>query len=413
MKWTNEKRKISELVPYIANPRQITEKQAKDLKASLAKFGLADPLVINTDNMIIGGHQRKKIIETLLSSDPDLLVDVRVPERELTIDEARELNVRLNKNVAEWDFDVLANNFELDDLTDWGFELNEIDSYYGGIDGVIIDDEGFGIIDALEKNIFVESGDLWTLGRHRLLCGDATSDEDVARLMGGRKADMVLTDPPYNVDYESSLGLKIVNDKMETSDFYQFLLKAFKSYYANLVDGGAFYCFHSDSEKANFFRACVDAGFHYSTTCIWVKNSLVFGRADYHQKHESVMYAFKNTKKHKWYSDRKQTTVWNFNRGQKNNLHPTMKPLDLLAYPIGNSSMKGDIILDTFGGSGSTLIASDHADRTCYMMEMDEKYASVILRRYAEYKGNDGVDITCERYGEVMAYSDLVKSAQY
>ena len=195
---------------------------------------------------------------------------------------------------------------------------------------------------------------------------------------------------------------------MDGKAFYAFLLSAFKNVYDSLADGSAVYFFHSDAEKVNFFNATVDAGFHYSTTCIWVKNSLVLGRMDYQMRHEPVIYAFKDTAKHRWYSDRKQTTVWEFDRPTKSDLHPTMKSLPLIAYPVKNSSAPNGIVLDCFGGSGSTLVVCEQTDRICYMMELDPKYASVILRRYVEFKGlSDGV--TVERDGKTFSYNELVK----
>ncbi len=314
---------------------------------------------------------------------------------------------------AGWDEELLA--LEFADLKELGFDLGitgfdtaEIEKLFADSAGDAQDDD-FDLTAALEQAAFVLPGDVWTLGRHRLICGDATDADTVKKLMDGRKANLILTDPPYNVNFEGSSGLKIKNDSMKADQFYNFLLSAFKCFYNNLADGGAFYCFHSDSEKVNFFHACVDAGFHYSTTCIWVKNALVLGRGDYQQMHEPVLYAFKDTAKHKWYSDRKQTTIWNFDKPKKSNDHPTSKPLDLLAYPIANSSQANAIVLDTFGGSGSTLIACEQLDRTCFMLELDEKYASVILRRYAEFKQNGGADITCDRSGETLQYADLVK----
>jgi DNA modification methylase len=314
---------------------------------------------------------------------------------------------------AGWDDELLALEFgELKglgfDLELTGFGVDEIEKLFAA-DASEVQDDDFDLTAALEEAAFVLPGDVWTLGRHRLICGDATDADTVKKLMDGRKANLVLTDPPYNVSFESASGLKIKNDSMKAEQFYNFLLTAFKNLYENLADGGAFYCFHSDSEKVNFYRACVDAGFHYSTTCIWVKNALVLGRGDYQQMHEPVLYAFKDTSKHKWYSDRKQTTIWNFDKPKKNTDHPTSKPLDLLAYPIQNSSQANGIVVDTFGGSGSTLIACEQSDRICNMLELDEKYASVILRRYAEFKKNGGEDITCERDGEVLRYADLMK----
>ncbi|MBT9173147.1 MAG: hypothetical protein DDT21_01537 [Syntrophomonadaceae bacterium] len=393
------------------NPRKDLkpgDAEYEQLRRSMAEFGYVEPVVWNkTTGNVVGGHQRLKV----LLADGAAAIDCVVVE----LDAAKEkaLNLALNKIQGDWDNEklalVIADLQGADfDLSLTGFDEAELNKLMGSLDEVKDDD--FDLTAALEEAAFVLPGDIWTLGRHRLLCGDATDAADVALLMDGRKANLVLTDPPYGVSFESASGLKIKNDSMKAEQFYNFLLSAFKCFYENLADGGAFYCFHSDSEKVNFFRACVDAGFHYSTTCIWVKNALVLSRSDYHQRHEPVLYAFKNTAKHKWYSDRKQTTIWNFDKPRKNTDHPTSKPLDLLAYPIKNSSQANAIVLDTFGGSGSTLLACEQLDRTCHMLEIEEKYASVILRRFADFKQNGGEDITCERGGQVFSYADLVKA---
>ena len=405
-----EKVNIDRLVPYARNARTHSKEQILQLRASLREFGFVNPVIVDKDLNIIAGHGR--IIaarEEGLTEIPCVFVE------HLTEAQKRAYILADNRLAlsAGWDEELLALEFadlkELGfDLEITGFDTDEIEKLFADSGGDVADDD-FDLTAALEQAAFVLPGDVWTLGRHRLICGDATVSETVKKLMDGRKANLVLTDPPYNVSFESVSGLKIKNDSMKAEQFYIFLLSAFKNLYENLADGGAFYCFHSDSEKVNFFRACVDSGFHYSTTCIWVKNALVLGRGDYQQMHEPVLYAFKNTSKHKWYSDRKQTTIWNFDKPKKNTDHPTSKPLDLLAYPIANSSQANAIVLDTFGGSGSTLIACDQLDRTCFMLELDEKYASVILRRYAEYKQNGGEDITCERNGETFRYADLVK----
>ena len=268
-------------------------------------------------------------------------------------------------------------------------------------------DDDFDEDKALEAPAFVEPGDIWLLGRHRLMCGDSTKAEDVAVLMDGRKANVCVTDPPYNCSYEGGTGMTIMNDRWTDSQkFYQFLLDAFKNIYENLADGGAFYCFHSDAEKVNFFNATVDAGFHYSTTCIWVKNSLVIGRMDYQMRHEPVIYAFKDTVKHKFYGDRKQTTVWEYDRPTKSKLHPTSKTIPLVAYPIRMSSLENSIVMDLFGGSGTTLMAADQLNRIAYLMELDPKYASAIVRRYAAAK--QGVDdVFVIRNGQKLKCSEV------
>ena len=405
-----EKVDIDRLIPYARNARTHSKEQILQLRSSLREFGFVNPIICDKEYNIIAGHGR------VLAAKAEGLTEVPCVFVEHLTEAQKKAYILADNRLAinaGWDEELLA--LEFADLKEFGFDLEitgfdaaEIEKLFSD-NGDNVDDDDFDLTAALEQAAFVLPGDVWTLGRHRLICGDATEAETVRKLMDGRKANLVLTDPPYNVNFEGSSGLKIKNDSMKADQFYNFLLSAFKCFYENLTDGGAFYSFHSDSEKVNFFRACVDAGFHYSTTCIWVKNALVLGRGDYQQMHEPVMYAFKDTAKHKWYSDRKQTTIWNFDKPKKNTDHPTSKPLDLLAYPIKNSSQANAIVLDTFGGSGSSLIACEQLDRTCFMLELDEKYASVILRRYAEYKQNGGEDITCERGGEILRYADLVK----
>lgn len=405
-----EKVDIDRLIPYARNARTHSKEQILQLRSSLREFGFVNPIIVDRDLNIIAGHGR------VLAAKAEGLSEVPCVFAEHLTDAQKRAYILADNRLAlnaGWDEELLA--LEFGELKDLGFDLeltgfglDEIEKLFAA-DGGDVQDDDFDLTAALSEAAFVLPGDVWTLGRHRLICGDATDADTVKKLMDGRKANLVLTDPPYNVSFESASGLKIKNDSMKADQFYNFLLSSFKCFYENLADGGAFYCFHSDSEKVNFFRACVDAGFHYSTTCIWVKNSLVLGRGDYQQMHEPVLYAFKDTAKHKWYSDRKQTTIWNFDKPKKNADHPTSKPLDLLAYPITNSSQANAIVLDTFGGSGSTLIVCEQLDRTCFMLELDEKYASVILRRYAEFKQNGGEDITCIRGSETLRYADLAK----
>ena len=229
--------------------------------------------------------------------------------------------------------------------------------------------------------------------------------------MAGKKANLIVTDPPYGVSFKSASGLTIQNDSIKDEEFYSFLLAAFKNMADSLEKGGAAYVFHADTEGLNFRRAFIDAGFHLAGCCIWVKDSLVLGRSDYQWQHEPVLYGFLQNGKHPWYSDRKQTTVWNFAKPKRNANHPTSKPLDLLAYPIGNSSQENAIVLDTFGGSGSTMMACEQSNRICCMMELDEKYASVILRRAVE-NGISPEVIFVERGGQKIPYADLVKEVE-
>ena len=229
--------------------------------------------------------------------------------------------------------------------------------------------------------------------------------------MDGKKANLVLTDPPYGVSFKTSDGLTIQNDSLKGEEFYNFLLSAFKNMAEHLEKGGAAYVFHADTEGLNFRKAFIDAGFHLAGVCIWVKNSLVLGRSDYQWQHEPILYGFLQNGKHPWYADRKQMTIWNYDKPKRNKDHPTSKPLDLLGYPIQNSSQENAVILDTFGGSGSTLMACEKLNRICYMMELDPKYASVILRRYVE-DTKDAENVYVERGGERIPYSDLVKDVE-
>ena len=407
-----EKIHISKLNPAEYNPRkdlQPGDAEYEKLKRSMEQFGYVEPVVWNkTTGRVIGGHQRLKVLVDLGLKEVDCVVI------ELSEEKEKALNVALNKISGEWNTDKLAmlisdlqgSDFDVS-LT--GFEEDELADLFSKTAGKEVTDDDFDLTAALEKASFVERGDIWIVGRHRLMCADATSAEDVAALMDGKRANLVVTDPPYNCSYEGGTGMKIINDSWNNSKkFYQFLLDAFKNAYDNLSDGSAFYCFHSDAEKVNFFNATVDAGFHYSTTCIWVKNALVIGRMDYQMRHEPIVYAFKNTAKHKFYGDRKQTTVWEFDKPAKSQLHPTTKPLSLVAYPIKMSSQENGIVLDLFGGSGSTLIACEQMNRVCHTMELDEKYASVILRRAVE-NGISPNDIYVFRDNVRIPYAELVK----
>lgn len=402
---------IAELKPADYNPRkdlQPGDAEYEKLKRSLTEFGYVEPVIWNsTTGHVVGGHQRLKVLEDLGHNTVDVIV--------VELDETREkaLNIALNKISGEWDNDKLALLIADLDASDFdaeltGFDDAEIAQLIGSLDEDEVEDDEFDLTAALEAAAFVERGDIWTVGRHRLVCGDATSADDIATLMDGKRANLVLTDPPYNVAFESGSGLSIKNDKMDSDKFYDFLLAAFTNMAGACEKGASAYVFHADTEGLNFRRAFIEAGFYLSGCCIWVKDSLVLGRSPYQWQHEPVLFGWVKTGKHRWYADRKQTTIWNFAKPRRNADHPTSKPLDLLAYPIGNSTQANAIILDTFAGSGSTLIAAEATDRICYCMELDEKYASVILRRYAEHTG-DSAGITCLRDGKEYAYLDLVR----
>lgn len=404
---------IDKLIPYVNNARTHSAEQVNKLRSSLREFGFINPVIVDKDYGIIAGHGRVIAAkEEGIAEVPCVLVDY------LTEAQKKAYIIADNRFAqdAGWDEELLRIEIESlqgedFDISLTGFDANEIaDLFKDGNDKEVQDDD-YDLSVALEKAAFVEKGDVWMVGRHRLMCGDATCADDVSKLMDGRKANLILTDPPYGVSFQSSDGLSIQNDSIKGEEFYQFLLSAMQNMIAVLENGGAAYVFHADTEGLNFRRAFVDAGFHLAGCCIWVKNSLVLGRSDYQWQHEPVLYGFLQNGKHPWYSDRKQTTIWNFDKPKRNKNHPTSKPLELLAYPISNSTQANAIVIDTFGGSGSTLIACEQSNRICCTMELDEKYASVILRRYVEFGGNPE-DVYVERNGEKLMYSDLVKQVE-
>lgn len=403
---------ISKLVPYINNARTHSPEQIMKLRSSLREFGFINPVIIDKDYGIIAGHGRVMAAkEEGIEEVPCVFVDY------LTEAQKKAYILADNRMAmdAGWDEALLKVEIEALQGMDFdvglvGFEDDEIADLFAGDDDSDVEDDDFDLNDVLEQAAFVQRGDVWTVGRHRLMCGDATSAGDVATLMDGKKANLVLTDPPYGVSFKSSDGLSIENDSIKGEEFYQFLLSAFQNMASHLEKGGAAYIFHADTEGLNFRKAFVDAGFHLSGCCIWVKNSLVLGRSDYQWQHEPVLYGFLQNGKHYWSKNagRSQTTIWNFDKPKKNKNHPTSKPLDLLAYPIGNSSRENAIVIDTFGGSGSTLMACEKTNRICHTMELDEKYASVILRRFVEDTG-DADSVYVIRNGVQIPYADLVK----
>ena len=404
---------LSKLVPYVNNARTHSPKQLAKLRSSLREFGFINPVIIDRDFNVIAGHGRIVAAkEEGITEVPCVFVDY------LTEAQKKAYILADNRMAldAGWDEELLRIEIESLQGTDFdvsltGFGEDEIADLFAGDGEKDVKDDDFDLSAALEKAAFVERGDIWTVGRHRLMCGDATSAEDVSALMDGKKANLIVTDPPYNVAFKSGSGLSIQNDSMGNGEFYTFLYNSFQNMAEHLEKGGAAYVFHADTEGLNFRKAFVDAGFHLAGVCIWVKNSLVLGRSDYQWQHEPVLYGFLKNGKHPWYSDRKQTTIWNYDKPKRNKNHPTSKPLDLLGYPICNSSQENAIVLDTFGGSGSTLMACEQTNRICFMCELDEKYASVILRRYVEDTG-DSENVFVERGGEKFPYSALVKEVE-
>lgn len=404
-----KKLKIDTLIPAKYNPRKDLkpgDKEYEKIKNSINEFGYVDPIIVNSDMTIIGGHQRWKVLKQLGFSEVDCVI--------IEVDKVKEkaLNVALNKVTGEWSKELLADLIKdlqsLDyDVSFTGFEPPEIDELFNNVHSKEIKEDDFNVEEALKEPTITQKGDVWLLGRHRLVCGDSTDPNVYKLLMDGKKANLVVTDPPYNVAYESKAG-KIQNDNLKDGEFYNFLLEAFKNMSESMEKDASIYIFHADTEGLNFRKAFKDAGLYLSGVCIWAKQSLVLGRSPYQWKHEPILYGWKKDGKHNWYSDRKQSTIWNFDRPSKNELHPTMKPITLCAYPITNSSMSNCIVLDPFGGSGSTLIACEQTNRICYTIEIDESYADVIVKRYIEQAGNcDSVFLIKD--GVKTRYADVLK----
>ena len=403
-----EKKHTADLLPADYNPRKDLKPgdlEYEKLKRSIEQFGYVEPVIWNkTTDRVVGGHQRLKVLIDMGITEIDCVV--------VEMDEAKEkaLNVALNKISGDWDKDKLALLIadlqgEDFDVSLTGFDPAEIDDLFKDTLQDGIKDDDFDVEEELQKPTVTQPGDIWSLGRHRLICGDSTKADTFAQLMAGVKANLVITDPPYNVNYEGSAG-KIKNDNMANDAFYQFLLDAFINTEGAMADDASIYVFHADTEGLNFRRAFADAGFYLSGCCIWKKQSLVLGRSPYQWQHEPVLYGWKKKGKHQWYTGRKESTIWEFDKPKKNGDHPTMKPIPLLAYPIMNSSMSNTVVLDPFGGSGSTLIACEQSDRICYTVELDEKFCDVIVKRYIEQVGNaDGV--TVQRDGLTYKYSEL------
>ena len=391
-----EKKHTADLLPADYNPRKDLKPgdlEYEKLKRSIEQFGYVEPVIWNkTTGRVVGGHQRLKVLIDMGITEIDCVV--------VEMDEAKEkaLNIALNKISGDWDKDKLALLIadlqgEDFDVSLTGFDPAEIDDLFKDSlkDGV--KEDAFDVDAELQKPTFSKAGDIWQLGRHRLICGDSTKPETYELLMAGVKANLVITDPPYNVNYEGSAG-KIKNDNMANEAFYNFLLAAYQQMHAAMADDASIYVFHADTEGLNFRRAFADAGFYLSGCCIWKKQSLVLGRSPYQWQHEPCLYGWKKNGKHQWYTGRKETTIWEFDKPKKNGDHPTMKPIPLLAYPIMNSTMSNSVVLDPFGGSGSTLIACEQTDRICYTVELDEKFCDVIVKRYIEQVGSsDGVSV--------------------
>ena len=386
---------IKLIKPYEHNPR-FNDDAVDSVAKSIKEFGWRSPIVVDKDNIIIAGHTRWKAAKQLgLTTVPVHVADNLTPEQ---VQAYRIADNKLGE-LAEWNYEMLP--VEIRELQDanfdvslLGFDTDELEKLLNGTDSDSIED-GETDPDAVPEtpeDPRSKNGILYELGKHRLMCGDATSSVDVDSLMGDDIANLWLTDPPYNVAYEGNNGMTIENDDMSDSAFREFLRLAFEAAHNAMAPGSSFYIFHADSEGYNFRGACHDVGLQVRQCLIWKKNALVLGRQDFQWIHEPALYGWKDGAAHNWYNDRSQTTVMEFNKPKHNDVHPTMKPIDLLIYLLKNSSQRDDIVLDTFGGSGSTLIACEQTGRKCRMMELDPKYCDVIRRRWAEFIHGEGCD---------------------
>lgn len=404
-----QKLKIADLIPATYNPRKELkpgDKEYEKIKNSITEFGYVEPVIVNKDMTIIGGHQRVNVLKSLGYDEIECII--------VDVDKTKEkaLNIALNKITGEWNKELLADLIEELQDSDFdvsftGFEPPEIEQLFNTVHDKNVSEDDFDVDAELEKPTAAKQGDIWILGKHRVVCGDAIKPETYDVLMEGKKANVVVTDPPYNVNVEETAG-KIKNDNMKDEDFYKFLFAAFVNMEQSMESDASIYVFHADTQGYNFRKAFQDAGFYLSGCCIWKKNSLVLGRSPYQWQHEPCLFGWKKGGKHQWYSDRKQTTIWEYDRPKSSKEHPTMKPVALMAYPIKNSSMTNCIVLDPFLGSGSTLIACEQTNRICYGIELDEKFVDVIVNRYIENRGTDR-EVYVIREGTKILYSDLMK----
>ncbi len=387
--------KITDIRPYEKNPR-INDGAVEAVANSIREFGFRSPIVVDKDFVIIAGHTRHKAALSLgLEKVPVHVADNLTPEQ------IRAYRIADNKTaeIAEWNYELLPLELrelqETDfDLSLLGFDTDELDKLLNGdMENTVMagETDPDAVPEAPEEPIS-KRGEVYRLGSHLLMCGDATSADDVAKLMGASQADLWLTDPPYNVAYSNSLGQTIENDNMDDGQFRTFLNDSFTQAVEVMKPGASYYIFHADTEGYNFRGACRDVGLKVRECLIWVKNALVLGRCDYHFRHEPCLYGWKDGAAHNWYSDRCQTTVLEFNKPSKNIGHPTAKPVEMLVYLVKNSSQRGEVVIDTFGGSGSTLIACEQTGRVCRTMELDPKYCDVIRRRWAEFVHGEGCD---------------------
>ena len=379
---------IEDIIPYARNQKKHDNTQINNVARSLQDFGWVQPVVVDKDNNIIIGHCRILAAQKLAKNDPKFELVPVVKLEDLSPEEANKLRLLDNKlNESLWDMDLLA-----DDIPELDFYGYEIDWELPGIEEEepeIIEDEEPEPPEEPKSKL----GDIYQLGEHRLICGDSTDIDTMTKLCNGKKVDLYLTDPPYNVDYtgKSKDALKIENDKKDDASFRQFLVDAFSTASALMKAGAAFYIWHADLEGYNFRGACRDIGWQVRECLVWKKNVMVLGRQDYQWRHEPCLYGWQNGGSHAWYSDRKQTTILEYDKPSRNKEHPTMKPVALFDYLIRNSSKAGDIVLDSFGGSGTSIIACEQNGRRCYTCELDPRYVDVIIQRWENLTGKKAV----------------------
>lgn len=390
--------KIDDLKMYENNPRK-NDKAVDAVANSINSFGFKVPIIVDKNNVVICGHTRVKASKKLgMTEVPCVIAD------DLTDEQVKAFRLADNKvsELAEWDLDKLEEELKFIDMDMAQFGFEDLEA---SMERDVLEDD-FDENAELPENPYSKKGDVFILGNHRLMCGDSTIASDVEKLCDGKIVDMIFTDPPYNVDYEGGTGMKIQNDKQDDADFKEFLNKAFMNMANHIKAGGSIYCCHADTEGLNFRTAFINAGFKLAECLIWVKNSLVLGRQDYHWRHEPILYGWKEGAAHYFIDDRSQDTIWEYNKPKVNDLHPTMKPLELVGKAIKNSSRKGENILDLFGGSGSTLIAAEQIERKAFLMELDEKYVDVIVKRYLKFvQSYDNCYLL--RNGEKIALKDI------
>lgn len=396
---------IEKLVPYVNNARTHNASQIMKLRSSLREFGFINPVIIDRDYNIIAGHGRVMAArEEKIGKVPCVFVDYLTEAQKkayILADNRMAMDAGWDEQLLKVEIESLqVENFDVS-LT--GFDEKELSNLFDS--GKDAKDDNFDVDKELRKPPVTRAGDVWLLGAHKLVCGDSTKEETYKVLMGEQKANLVVTDPPYNVNYQGSAG-KIKNDNLKNEQFYHFLLDSFTCMEKAMADDASIYVFHADTEGLNFRKAFADAGFYLSGTCIWKKQSLVLGRSPYQWQHEPCLFGWKKNGRHQWYSDRKQTTIWEFDKPKKNGDHPTMKPVPLIAYPIRNSSMTNCIVLDPFGGSGSTLIACEQTGRICRTIELDEKYCDVIVKRYIE-QAKSAAGVYVIRDGKKISFEEI------